>query len=470
MTGRPNILIILADQLSWKALPVYGNEHCPTPNIDRIAARGAAFSQCYTPSPLCMPARPAIWSGRFPHETGIVSNGREFPAPPFPEHLPTMGTLFDEAGYRAVHFGKQHDSGSLRGFEIEPQKELPVESSPEYPLNYDTKQDRWTTTKIVEFLKNHAGPPFLAVADLNNPHNICGWVGENAGEKGNQHNGGPLPPLPDNFKDADFEKRPLPVQYICCSHRRQSQAAPWHETGYRRYLDAYYHYVQRLDGEVGLILDALESRVDAKNTLIVFMADHGDGMAAHQKITKQVSLYDETTRVPLIFSGPGVRDGGRVIGTPLVSSLDLLPTLTDYAGIPCPEGLWGTGLLPWLKGERSGSPHGYVASEWHTEWGFTIEPGRMIRTPRYKYMHYLEQPGEELYDLQNDPGETRTLIDDPARADALEEHRELLRRHVESTADDYFNLPWRADPRWRSHPPGYDNHTGPSAPAAGGVK
>jgi choline-sulfatase len=273
--------------------------------------------------------------------------------------------------------------------------------------------------------------------------------------------------LPDNFYFNDIENRPLPVQYICCSHVRQSQAAGWTEENYRHYLAAYYHYVQRADNEVGLILDSLEKNGRLEDTFIVFMADHGDGMGSHGMVTKQVSFYEETTHVPLVFAGPGVVNPGRSVSDALVSLLDLFPTLCDAAGLKPPQKLWGKSLMPWIGNpSMEGTPHSYLAGEWHTEWGFTIEPGRMIRTPKYKYMRYIEGNGEELYDMQNDPGETITIHKDPRYSDVLEEHRSILEKHVIDTKDDFFNLEYLADPRWRSHKPGYQNHTGPAAPTA----
>jgi choline-sulfatase len=465
MAQRPNILIVIVDQLAAQALPAYGDTYAQTPNIDRVIRRGVRFESCYTNCPLCQPARAAFWTGLYPHSTGVLSNGRKHPVPPVPGDVPTLGALFAGAGYETVHFGKTHDAGSLRGFRVAPLGTLPVEAEPAWPLNNDTYRDRHATTQVVAYLEQRGSDgPFLAVADLINPHNICGWVGENVGVHEDVPVPVELPPLPANFETADWEKRPIPVQYVCCSHRRLAQAAPWNETNYRHYLAAYYHYLRRVDDEIGLILDALEARPDAQDTLIVFMSDHGDGIAAHRMVTKQVSMYEETTRVPFAFSGPGVYGADRMVGEALVSNLDLLPTLCDYAGIAAPEGLWGRSLLPWLGEVRGDSPHPYVVSEWHTEWGFTISPGRMVRTPRFKYVRYVEGDGQELYDVLADPGETRTLVDDPAYAATLAEHRVLLLEHVEATDDDFFDLEWLADPRWRSHRPGYQYHTGPAAP------
>lgn len=459
-----NILLIVADQLSFRAVSAYGGWN-RTPQIDRIAAAGARFASCYTSCPLCQPARASFWTGRFPHETGVLSNGRKHRVPPVPDAMPTLGELFRRAGYATRHFGKTHDAGALRGFEIEPVRALPVAPDHEaWPIGDDTARDRDTTERVVDFLRTYRGRPFLAVADLNNPHDICEWVGRNRGPHRDTPVPVRLPPLPPNFADADFEQRPLSVQYICCTHNRLAQTEGWTDENYGHYLAAYDHYVSRLDAEVGRLIDALHARPDAADTLLVFFADHGDGMAAHRMVTKQVSFYEEVTRVPLLMAGPGV-ERGIVCEEPLASLLDLLPTLCDAAGRGAPAGLWGRSLLPWARGgQRLGSPHAYVASEWHTEWGVTVEPGRMIRTPRHKYVRYREEDGEELYDLVDDPGETRTLVADPAQATALQRHRRLLDEHVAATADPFFSLGFDVDPRWRSHRPAYRHHTGPAAP------
>jgi choline-sulfatase len=467
MTQPNNVLLIITDQLSWRALPAYGDTYASTPNIDRIAERGVRFSQCYTPYPLCQPARAAFWTGRFPHATGVLSNGRKFPVEPVPDSMPTLGERFARAGYRTMHFGKRHDAGSLRGFSLAPVDQVPVGGDDAWPLNRNTFQDRHTTEQATSWLREYQDDtPSFTVVDLVNPHNICGWVGENAGPHVDAPVDVPLPELPDNFEDADFEKRPLPVQYVCCSHNRLAQASSWDRTNYRHYLAAYYHYLHRVDAEIGRILDALATRPDAEQTLIVFMADHGDAMASHRMVTKQVSMIEETTRVPLMFAGPGVRGEGRAVHG-LCSLLDLFPTLCAYAGLQAPTQLWGRSLIPWLQSQPDSEPHPYVVSEWHTEWGYTISPGRMVRTPNYKYLRYLEDEGEALYTIPEDPGEMRTLIDDPGHAEALKAHRQLLDRHLEVTDDPFFSLDWKVAPRWRSHPPGYPNHTGPAAPMVG---
>ena len=462
--SRPNILLIISDQLSHKAVGALGNKYVQTPNIDSIAEKGVCFTNAYCTYPLCQPVRASFWTGRLPHETGVLSNGRNFPVPTIPESMPTLGSIFAGAGYETVNFGKKHDAGALRGFLCEDEtKSLPVESEKARPVNYDTLRDRYTTVKVVEYLKNKHEKPFFAVASLNNPHNICGWVGENQGPHQDIPIQGELPPLPKNFEIDDLANRPLPVQYLCCSHLRLAQAGKWNKTNYQHYLSAYYHYIDRVDKEIGLILDALYSSPAGKNTLVVLIADHGDGMGAHRMVTKQVSFYEEITRVPFMFAGPGIKQKGVKLNQPLVSLLDLLPTLCDYAELPIPSGLHGLSLLPMLEGKANKTRHDYVVSEWHTEYGYIITPGRMLRTERYKYTKYIEGDGEELYDLENDPGETHNLISNPVYSKVLKEHRELLREHLKKTNDNFFSLDFKADKRWRSHKLGYQYHEGPVA-------
>lgn len=465
--SKTNILIIICDQLSAQALSAWGNTHSRTPAIDTVVQSGVRFSQAYTTCPLCQPARASLWTGRYPHQTGVLSNGRLHPVPEVDSSIATVGSLFSHAGYRTVHFGKRHDAGSLRGFEVFEQKAAAIDdASAAWPVHHDTENDRHTRKLAQRFLCDYRGiDPFLCVADLNNPHDICSWIGEFAGERAPIVPDGELPPLPDNLyrDEQEFAKLPLPVQYICCAHRRQAQIAQWDELKIRCYLAAYYHYLARVDREIESILSALDTRIDASNTLIVLLADHGDSMCGRWMATKHTSFYDETTRVPLVFTGPGINGSGRQVDGP-VSLVDIVPTVCDYACIDTGGGMAGRSLMPWLTAASHELPHRYVMSQWHTEWGFTIEPGRMIRSPRYKYTHYLEGDGEELYDLERDPGELRNCAGDPGCLHVLQEHRALLQEYIGATDDPYFSLEWHADNRWRSHAPGYCSHRGVSAP------
>lgn len=141
--------------------------------------------------------------------------------------------------------------------------------------------------------------------DFQNPHNICGFVGANEGVHTDRPISGTLPELPTNFDVEDWNNIPTPVQYICCSHRRMTQASHWSEENYRHYIAAFQHYTKMVSKQVDSVLKALYSTPAGKNTIIVILADHGDGMASHRMVTKHISFYDEMTNVPFIFAGPG---------------------------------------------------------------------------------------------------------------------------------------------------------------------
>ncbi len=468
---KPNILMILVDQLAWRALSVYGGAG-NTPAIDGLCERGVAVDACYCPCPLCQPSRAAFWSGVHSHRTNVLSNGRQWPVAPIPATMPTLGETFADAGYRTMHFGKCHDGGALRGFWCAPEDELPVaQRHPAWPYNMDTFADRYTVREATGFLKTYGWEqPLLMVADLVNPHNICGWIGENKGPHTDIHvpdkPGEPgiedLPELPENFEFDDIDNRPIPVQYICCSHVRQSQTTGWTPDNYRHYLAAYYHYLKCADDDIAAILKSLEESGHRDDTLIVFFSDHGDNMASRGAVTKQVSLYEEVTRVPLIFSGAGVVPRDRpVLG--LASLLDLFPTLCSVASIPVPPRLDGVDISSVLR-EGTLPAREYVSSEWTTEWGYTVSPGRMLRSGRYKYMVYLEGNGEELYDLEQDPAERRNLVKDPVHAPVLARMRNLMDGYLSETDDTFRSQSWKADPRWRSHELGWRHHVGVAAP------
>ncbi|MBN2711806.1 MAG: sulfatase-like hydrolase/transferase [Planctomycetes bacterium] len=465
MPAKTNILIIITDQLSQRAVGAYGNGHVNTKAIDGIAQKGVRFKRAYTPYPLCCPARAAFWTGLLPHKTGVLSNGREFPITNVGENVETLGSIFSKAGYETVHFGKTHDAGTLRGFNCEPEKELPVEGSDCWPVNYDSRRDAYTVKRSTEYLGEKHDKPFVMVCDIQNPHDICNWIGNFRGAHDDVPVPGTLPPTLDNHHTDDMHTRPVPVRYICCAHNRQAQAAEWNEVNYRHYLAAYYHYVERADKDISTVLDALAGSDAADNTLVVFLADHGDSMGAHRLVTKHTSFYEETTHVPFVFSGPEIKGKNEEL-SPLVSLCDLLPTLCDYAGIEAPKGIYGKSLMPWLRGETPDEWREEVVSEWVSEWGFTIEPGRMLRTDRFKYTRYREGDGEELYDLEADPGEQRNLAGQPEYASELERHRALLDKHIRESEDDFYELPVKADECWRSHDTGYHRHSGLAAPEA----
>lgn len=462
-SNKPNILIIQCDHLAQRALSVYGSNWNCASVIDSIASQGVAFSNAYVGCPLSQPSRAALWTGLMPHQNQVRSNSFLDDYPVIPSTVSTLGELFSTNGYRAVHFGKTHDREALRGFaHKEPKAETFVD--PYFPVNGDSFRDVGTCKDVVNFLHTTSSEkPFICVADFENPHNICGFVGANAGEHLDKPIPFTLPELPDNFEVTNWKDLPPSIQYMCCIHRRMTQAAHWNETNYRYYIAAYQYYTRMVCKQIEQVMTALKESGKADNTIIVVLADHGDGLGSHRMVTKFISFYDEMTNVPFILAGAGIKKQTQPISNVLVTpTLDLLPTLCDIAKINIPSDKKGVSLLPILRGKRVKEVHPYVASEWHSSRDLSITPGRMIRSKRYKYTHYLENNSEELYDLKCDAGEKINLAKNPKYATVLKMHRALLSDYIKKTKDDYFSLKVVVDNKYRSHKPGCVNHVGES--------
>ena len=450
---KPNILIIQCDQLATRAIETYGGYAGHALVIDSLARNGAVFDNAYTACPLSQPSRTALLTGLLPHQTGVRSNSGKWKNSDVDPSLPTLGSLFSDAGYRAVHFGKRHDCGALRGFTHKEPVQIRYQD-PQVPLNPDSFKDVGTCADAVEFLSAPGKDPFICMVDFQNPHNICGYVGFAQGLRDVADTAG-LPPLPDNFEIDDWSALPLPVRYACCSHRRLEQAAHWSPENYRQYIAAYLRYVEIVNGQIRSVLNALESTPAGRNTIVILLADHGDAMASHRMVTKQTDFHEESVKVPLIFCGPGVQGRGKHLTQLVQTSTDFIPTLCGLAGIDVPSSLRGISQAPSILGRRQKKNHAFVVSQWHSEYDRIVSPGRMIRLEEgFKYTHYLEGNGEELYDLNADPGEKHNLAGDPASAELLQRCRSILEDYLSASGDDYRSLGISVDPAYRRHAPG----------------
>lgn len=430
---RPNVLLLMTDQQTLRAMSAYGNRYLHTPNMDTLAQSGTRFAISYCTSPVCGPARSSIITGRLPHETGVNLNG-DRPAP----SIPNLGQIFRDSGYETAWAGKWHlpasyprpPTGAIPGFDY-----LHVPEGTRFMLG--DQADAAVTDQAVAFLNRDHDSPWLLAVSLHNPHDICLWVREQPVQPVNMHL---MPPLPDNFAIAPDEPQFLadcrkPKTYGV----EQQYTDSWDETQWRAYLYAYYRLTEQVDRCVGRILNTLRSRGFQDNTLIVFTSDHGEGVAEHQLIVK-LTPYDGATSVPLIWSWPGEIPEGREDADHPASAIDIVPTLCDYAGVPSPP-VTGVSLRPWIDGREDLSRECVVCELTP----FRTQPnrlGRILRTRRFKYMAFTDGARPEmLFDMQEDPGETHNLARQPDHQQELARHRDLLREWLTKT-DDEFQAPW----------------------------
>ena len=210
----------------------------------------------------------------------------------------------------------------------------------------------------------------------------------------------------------------------------------WDEMEWRKYLYAYYRFTERVDQQIGRLLNALDENDLSDDTLVVLTSDHGEGVAAHQWVVK-LMLYQEVVTVPFVIRWNGMIPENLVDRNHLVSGLDLLPTVCDYANIDLPAGLGGQSLRPLVE-NPSLPGRSYVVSELQPDPKHKEMEGRMIRTTRFKYIIFSHgQRPELLFDLEADPGETKNLAYQVAYRDIVLEHQALLLRVIKDTLDPF---------------------------------
>ncbi len=433
MPKSPNILLICTDQQAAAAMSCVGNAYLRTPAMDWIAEHGVRFERAYCTHPLCSPSRAGIFTGRMPHEIGAHENERGIEEP---YRSQGMGHLLRKAGYDCVYAGKWH--------------------VPEYDIHDEIHGfrrisrfgDDVVTDKCVEYLRQEHERPFLMVASYDNPHNICEWAREQNLPWGNIDDDVLLkdcPPLPANFAIAPYEPEVV-RRTVNASPRAYSSADYATPDWWRRYRYAYFRLVEKVDSEIGRLLEALRELGLDDNTVILLTSDHGNCSGAHQ-ITQKTFLFEEAVRVPLLITAPDNHSKGIVDTTHLVSNgLDLIPTLCDYAGVSAPEELRGSSLRLVLEGGPESVWRDHLVAETYLK---TFYPkgwrGRMVRDARYKYVTYdWGRYREQLFDLENDSGEMVNLADVRTYGDILETFRQRLLDWCEVTDDQfgrYFYYP-----------------------------
>ncbi len=418
---QPNILLIMTDQQIADGYGAkLGTEYINTPAMDALAEGGRVYERAYAANPICMPSRTSIWSGRYPHETGIQTNNK---AAIDPSSFPTLGTVFGREGYETAYVGKWHaaypvDDPTAHGFQWSENME-----------NDGNGLDPATPLAASKFIKSAHKKPWLLVVSFNNPHNICEWARGDAlpdGAVGKPPILDECPPLAPNHAPPENESDIMAVMRQSYHNTTMSPVGGFSEKQWREYLWAYYRMIEKVDGQVGQIIRSLEKSGQVENTLVVFTSDHGDMVGAHRWNQKTV-FFDEAVRVPLFLSMPGIIEPGTT--KQLVNSgIDLFPTLCDFAGIPIPESLPGTSLKP------EGNKRKYIVAQNHFVQGAEVdgqkpEPeGRMVRSDRYKYCAYnMGTRREELYDMEKDPGETINQASNPEYHTILNLHRDYLK-------------------------------------------
>ena len=421
MPRKPNLLILMADQLSALALPAYGNRIARTPHIDALAAHGVVFQSAYCNSPLCAPSRAAFLTARLPSGIGAYDNAAELPA-----SVPTFAHYLRLAGYRTVLSGKMHFCGpdQLHGFEerlttdIYPadfgwtpdwtrfeerpswyhSMESVIQAGPcvrTNQIDFDEEVIYRARRELYDMARGSDRRPFCLVVSLTHPHDPFAIPHEYWNRYRAQDID--MPRVRMAVQDLDPHSRRL--RHVCGQDRQAVSEAQIHAARH-----AYYAAVSFVDDQVGLMLETLRAARLAEDTVVLLLADHGE-MLGERGLWYKMSFFEPACRIPLIVHAPQWFASGAVQSA--VSLVDVLPTLAELAAEGRPADyatpLDGRSLLPHL--ERRGG-HDEVLGEYLAEGA--IAPIVMIRRGAHKLVHCPADP-DQLYDLAADPDELQNL-------------------------------------------------------------
>ena len=444
--ARPNILWICTDQQRYDTIHCLGNEHIRTPNLDRLASQGVAFTKAYSQSPICTPSRASFLTGCYPSTLHVNRNGNDH----FPCSEKLITNMLAKEGYDCGLSGKLHlaaaqgrveqrgDDGyrffrwshhprpeewwpgevhgyqhwlQAQGVDWAEAYDARVKASRRpgepYMVGIDAQyhQTTWCANKAIAFMSESRNGPWLMSVNPFDPHP-------------------PFDPPQEYLERMDVADMPLPLfqpeemetqlAFEKIDHQTQQPRSP-HTYDALRMVAAYYAQIELIDDQVGRMLETLEATGQCDNTIVIFTSDHGDMVGDHGLLQKGCRFYEGAVHVPLIVSWPaGIKSGLR--SEALVELTDLVPTFLESLGMPVPDHVQGKSLLPILTGEADPVKHrDFVRSEYHDALPMPDRShANMIFDGRHKIVMYHGHDVGELYDLEADPCEFHNLWKDPS--------------------------------------------------------
>lgn len=454
---RPNILFLMTDQFRADCMGCSGNKVIKTPNLDRIANDGIRFTQAYSSTPSCTPARAGLLTGLSPWHHGMLGYGKV--AERYSFELPSA---MHDAGYYTYAIGKLHyapqrnyhgfdgalvdESGRVQspGFVSDYRKWFHAKAatldpdatgigwneyrSGVYALPEELHPTRWTGDKAVEFIGNYdRKEPFFLKVSFARPHS-------------------PYDP-PKRFMDM-YKAEDMPAPHVGKWAEKYAEIdnpkdlSLWHgDLGLeqaRKSRQGYYGSVSFIDEQIGRIVKSLEERGMLENTLIVFTADHGDMLGDHN-LWRKTYAYDGSAHIPMLMRWPksmGMDSRRGSTAAQPVELRDILPTCLDAAGKPAPEKkLDGASLLDIARG-RTDHWREYIDLE-HDVCYAKENHWNALTDGRWKYIYHAFDGSQQLFDLSNDPGELHDLASDPKHAAELKTWRQRIVKHFAERGDAF---------------------------------
>ncbi len=440
MTKKPNILLIIADDMNWDAVGAYG---CPTPdttpNIDRLASEGVRFNFGHVTIAVCQPSRSAIMTGLYPHNSGGEGffNLRH-------QNIPILPELLQEVGYQVGILGKVHHSTPYSDYKWDMEYDMGDLGMGRNPDVYK----KYASEFIKESVKSEK--PFFLMANSHDPHRP--FYGNDPAEWYTDKTK-PAASVPSKTFTSDEITVPGFLEEL---------------PEVRLEIAEYYNSVRRCDDTVGELLDELKQQGLEDNTIVIFLSDNGMAFPF-----AKTNCYLNSTKTPWIMRWPKVIKQNSVDNEHLISGIDMLPTLLEAAGVNYSKKIDGTSFLPILKGKKQNNRE-YVFTQFSQTAGRNNYPMRGIQGKRFGYIYnpwsdgvkkfanesqagrtfnameeaakndpeimdrvnmFLYRVPEELYDFEKDPNALVNLIDNPKYLDTLNDLRAKMEKYMQESND-----------------------------------
>jgi len=469
---RPNILLVFTDDHAAHAISAYGSVLTSTPNIDRLAQEGILFANAFVTNSICAPSRATVLTGQFGHLNGVPTNRDTLHSTTL-----TFPKLLREVGYQTAIVGKWHLKVRPEGFdhfEVLRGQGLyynPVLFTEDDSVAYEGYTTDVITDRALAWLRDGRDPdrPFLLMYQHKAPHRewapgpeqldlftegdlpepatlFDDWAGRTSAARTQEMT------IARDMTDRDLKLVPPP-------NLTTEQLATWNAAygprneafdaaglegddlvrwKYQRYIKDYLRAIASVDDNLGRVLDYLDAEGLAENTVVVYTSDQGFFLGDHGWFDKRW-MYEESLRTPLLVRWPAAIEPGSVSDA-LVQNLDLAETFLDLAGAPIPDAMQGQSLVPLLRGETPEDWRDAIYYQYFEYPGWhMVRRHYGVRTRTHKLIHYYEIGEWELFDLEADPDELRSVYDEPAYADVrkeLEERLDALRVRYDVPAED----------------------------------
>lgn len=444
-SARPNVIVIVVDDLRYDEFGAGGHPYLETPNIDRLAEEGAMFTDAFHVVPLCSPNRASLLTGQYPSRHGIIDNvARDL----LSHRLQTFPIAMRDAGYETAFIGKWHmgnDPSPRPGFDY--WSALPGQGRTIDPDLYEDGRVHRVegyvtdvlTDRAIGFINQERDGPFMLYVAHKAVHPDARQLDDGSSDPTINRVYTPAPrhrgvyeeevyPRQENVAHSPDELEGKPALQRALRDRDSPESVAQfsffldpgtsEETIKRR-----AEMVLAVDDSLGRMISTLESRGDLDNTMIMFTSDNGFFFGEHWLSQERRLPYEESIRQPLLIRYPSLAEAGSEVAG-LSLSVDIAPTVLEVSGVDIGSHIQGRSLVPLMRGDDA-SWRESVLIEFYTyekprPWLMDMDY-RTVRTDRYKLIHWMQHPDErELYDLQEDPYELNNLIADPSMANVIE--------------------------------------------------